>query len=278
MYDVQEKFLPFCRSCFLKAQGASVEQKGDRVVIYTHIDDSDSSDAEKLVTKPRNRKRKGKEENVEVLPTVRAKVVECPICYSEYMEHELYQCKAGHLFCKECLRSTFKHRAIALKAVKPCACPHDCEAEFDSVILPSVLTVAEMDAFDRMCLELLDSENINTTCPSCEGGISAEDSSGGHQCPLCKFSFCFKCRCPTHEGDTCAEAADKKALRALTEAEKTEKQKQEQEEEKYQREKALMIGHGFVKCPDCPGDERNLPWCALEVKHPTKTRHTHTHT
>ena len=136
--------------------------------------------------------------------------VECGICADTIQEKDifpLYLCT--HLFHKECIA---QHIETQLQNKKfPIMCPNEeCKQEIDEQDIEDFLSKDSLNKYKTFRLSSFIEANSDeySCCPTADCKyifFYEKDTDSNFECPICKKQYCLSCRCPYHQGQTCAE-------------------------------------------------------------------------
>jgi hypothetical protein len=136
--------------------------------------------------------------------------IECGICADAIEEKDIfpmYLCT--HLFHKECIA---RHIETQLQNKKfPIMCPNEeCKQEIDERDIEDFLSKETLSKYKTFRLSSFIEANSDeySCCPTADCNyifFYEKDTDSNFECPMCKKQYCLSCRCPYHQGQTCAE-------------------------------------------------------------------------
>lgn len=154
-----------------------------------------------------DQKRKAEEKKQEDYENAKRlnQLIECECCYNECLFEDMAQCGGGHLFCKDCLKTSIETVVSEGRANLKCLSTADCDA---------CIPVSELERCvpERTVKRLFATETENAVlqtdveglvrCHHC-GYRVIVDGSGIFRCPECVSDTCTGCGRAGHAGMSC---------------------------------------------------------------------------
>lgn len=138
------------------------------------------------------------------------KTFECGCCYCEYDETMLIKCRAGHKFCRTCIRSASSALLVQQKYKFPCCSTDGCteffsQAETRKFIHPKSLGLW-LELQDEASIQQLQKDGVDVCCFCGNRQHCYDQNTEFMICnnTYCGGSMCRKCREEEHRGKTCA--------------------------------------------------------------------------
>lgn len=140
----------------------------------------------------------------------KGELLTCECCYLSFLDQDMTQCQAGHLFCKGCLTTCLETFMASGRTDLKCL---SYEAECEALIPMSELERSvPKRTLERWIATETDAAVVNSDiqglvkCHHC--GIRIEvDGSGVMRCPECGSDTCTGCGEAAHTGMSCEEFA-----------------------------------------------------------------------
>ncbi|KAJ3443619.1 e3 ubiquitin-protein ligase [Anaeramoeba flamelloides] len=138
--------------------------------------------------------------------------IDCMCCYAKVPFEKMVSCKAGHLFCVDCLHNLVKYAIGARKKEIRCPGVEKCDFGFSLNMIQKAVPEKTWDLFERLVQESEISqakiENLRK-CPNCDYAVIIEDIQETQilECknPRCLSKTCLLCNERAHPGKTCEE-------------------------------------------------------------------------
>ncbi|KAJ3428349.1 e3 ubiquitin-protein ligase [Anaeramoeba flamelloides] len=138
--------------------------------------------------------------------------IDCMCCYAKVPFEKMVSCKAGHLFCVDCLHNLVKHAIGTRKKEIRCPGVDKCDFGFSLTMIQKAVPEKTWDLFERLVQESeinqAKIENLRK-CPNCDYAEIIEDIQEVKilKCknPKCLSKTCLFCNEKAHPGKTCEE-------------------------------------------------------------------------